>query len=174
DALGAHDLAAVDEAQTLMAQTHAQHRHAPGETLDHVIGHAGFARRLGSRRDHQAFDRAFAFERVCRDLVIAIHARIAAQSADRLHQVVRERIVVIDDGDHARLPSVVSRPSSARSSAWSNAFPLLMVSAYSRSGTESYTMPAPTPRCARPSFSNKVRIAIARSRLPCRSKYPTA
>src|SRR5262249_21323402 len=49
DALGAHDLAAVHEAQTLMSETHAQDRHLSGEALDHVVGHAGLARCLGSR-----------------------------------------------------------------------------------------------------------------------------
>src|SRR5262245_56328143 len=169
DALGAHDLAAVDVAEALMSEAHAQHRHAAREALDHVVGHPGLARRLGSGRNDEPVG-MLALQGVGRDLVVTIDARVAPQIAQRLHQVVGERVVVIDDGDHSGLPSAVSRPSSARSSAMSRAFPLLMVSAYSRSGTESYTMPAPTPRCARPSLSNSVRMAMARSRLPCRSK----
>src|SRR5207247_409163 len=71
--------------------------------------------------------------------IVAEDPHLARQFAQILDEVVRERVVVVDDNNHgvpwfARL---------TRSSARTNAFALFTVSTYSRSGTESATMPAP-------------------------------
>ena len=145
---GAHDAAAEGLDDGLVAEAHAEHRHAPGERADHVHRHARVARRAGPRRDAQVGRR----ERqrlVDRDLVVAAHVDLGAEHEEGLHQVVGERVVVVDEqqprpvrggvlrhgGSHDAPPAI----ASARA-----AEPLLaMISSYSLCGTLSATMPAP-------------------------------
>src|SRR5207247_4921557 len=94
-----------------------------------------------------------------RDLVVPAHGHLRAQRAQVLHQVVGEGIVVVDDRDHRS-------PRSARCTAIHSARPLLMVSSHSARGSESATIPAPTPQWARPLAYTSVRMVMARSRFP--------
>src|SRR4029453_3604566 len=103
---------------------------------------------------------------VGRDLVVPPHDRRRAQLAQVLREVERERIVVVDEESH--------RPASAIASACSIARALSRVSSYSAAGFESATIPAPAWMCARPFRIVMVRIAMQKSRLPAKSRYPTA
>ena len=102
--------------------------------------------------------------------IVAEDPHLARQFAQILDEVVRERVVVVDDNNHgvpwfARL---------TRSSARTNAFALFTVSTYSRSGTESATMPAPACTYARFPATTIVRMVMAVSIFPENPRYPTA
>src|SRR5262249_7082277 len=152
EARGAHDLAAVDLAERLMPETHAEHGHGAGELLDRRLADPGIAGFAGPRRDHEALG-LLRGERLGRDRVVAVDLELGAERAQVLHEVVGEGIVVVEDRDHAC-------PASARCSASHSARPLFIVSSHSNAGSESATMPAPTPQCAWPFLNTSVRMAI--------------
>src|SRR5262249_7398105 len=85
--------------------------------------------------------------------VVAPHDDVRAELAEEVREVVRERVVVVDQQDHRC--SV-----SARSTAASTAASLRRHSSCSAAGSESATMPAPAWRCATPSWSTIVRMAM--------------
>src|SRR4029079_14501944 len=66
----------------------------------------------------------------------------------------------------------VRRPE-AEATARTAAAALLYLSSHSRTHTESATIPPPACTYARPSLITAVRIAMAMSRSPWKSKYPT-
>src|SRR5688572_6920729 len=71
------------------------------------------------------------------DFVVAFHEYVATEHAEVLDEIVGERIVVIDDQQHAAYSSV------ARLIASTIAIALFTVSWNSLVGSESATMPAP-------------------------------
>src|SRR3989338_8444224 len=93
-----------------------------------------------------------------RDAIVAVHLDLGAQLLKILDEVVGERVVVVDDHDHAR--------ASARSMASIRAPALLTHSRCSCSGIESATMPAPACTCATPRAMTVVRMGMHESRLP--------
>ena len=76
--------------------------------------------------------------------VVAHDVHVRAQLAEILHEVVGERIVVVDDEDHDRCCAVAMRIARTEASS------LDPVSSHSVFGSESATMPAPTWIEARP------------------------
>lgn len=96
----AHDLSAVDLADGLVSETDAKNRTDTGEGLDDVAGHASLGRRAGTRRDHHAvgLQREGLLDR---NLVVAKDTLFHAQLAEILDQVERERVIVVDDQEHA-------------------------------------------------------------------------
>ena len=72
------------------------------EPADDLVGDAGLTRRARPRRDDDVA-RLQGGDLVGRDLVVAIDAHVdgCIQLAQTLHQVVGERIVVIDEQDHS-------------------------------------------------------------------------
>src|SRR5947207_2314922 len=87
------------------------------------------------------------------DPVIAVHRHFSAQLTEILHEVVGEGVVIIENEDHLRVRGrrfsvsvfrSMPERACAISMARNSALPLLSVSSYSRSGTESATIPAPT------------------------------
>src|SRR5262249_19537393 len=113
----------------------------------------------GAWRDHDALGRE-------RGHAVGVHGVVAhdpqlgAQLAQVLHEVVGERIVVVDDEDHARAPAAAIRKARIRPRA------LEHVSSHSVFGSESATMPAPTWIDARLPWHTIVRIVMQESRLP--------
>src|SRR5581483_1217444 len=103
-----------------------------------------------------------------RDRVVAMDDDVRAELGEEVHEVVRERVVVVDHQD-AHQP----RPS-ARSIAASSAASLRRHSSCSAAGSLSATMPAPACSSARPSCSTIVLIAIHASSGPSGSEYRTA
>src|SRR5437762_426287 len=79
-------------------------------------------------------------ERYC---VVADDVRVGPQLAEVLHEVVGERVVVVDDEDHARGPATAMRSARITPRA------LEHVSSHSVLGSESATIPAPTCTDAR-------------------------
>src|SRR5438045_954147 len=90
---------------------------------------------------------------VDRQLAVAHRHDLAAELLQEMYEVVRERIVVVDHEDHLA-------PASATSTAASSAASLFRHSWCSAAGSESATIPPPACRCATPSLSTSVRIAM--------------
>src|ERR1035437_268478 len=171
---GAHDPTAEHGADGLMAEAHAENGRRLAEVANDAHRHAGLFGAARPRGDHDAL-RRIGGERLERHGVVAHHADLRAQLAEVLHEVVGERIVVVDHEDHlssylSRGPTPVYKPACAISSARSRAFALSRVSSYSAAGLESITMPAPACTYALPADMITVRIAMQKSRLPAKSR----
>ena len=101
--LGAADTAPQRGNEALVPQAYAQER--PDCLATNFHGDSRFGRGAGARRDD---DRVVgARERVgCGQRVIAYDVHTGTEDADRLHQVEREAVVVVDEKDpHGRLVS---------------------------------------------------------------------
>ena len=98
----AHDAAAIDLADGLMAQAHAQDRHVAGGLFDHLQADAGLVGGAGAGRQHDAF-RLHRQRLGGRDLVIADHVHLRAQLAQIMEEVVGEAVIVIDQKKHGCL-----------------------------------------------------------------------
>ena len=98
---GALDDGAGGEADALVAQADAQHGEQWAEVADDVIGDAPLARRAGAGGDDDVRGPEIR-DLIDRDLVIAedLHLQPGRNFAKFLHQVVGERIVVIDQNEH--------------------------------------------------------------------------
>ena len=121
----------------LMPEANSQHGNPPHHLADDGDGHAGI---FGSSRaggNHQV-RRPEISRFPDSDLVMPPYRDPRSQDGQCLHQIVGERVVVIDEQDVPR-----HRPSSASESAASSAALFASTSACSRSGTLSATMPAP-------------------------------
>src|SRR5207253_9588221 len=102
-----------------------------------------------------------------RHLVVAKHVALRAQLGEVLHEVVGERVVVVDDRQpHHHIASAIS-------TALNMAPAFSSVSSNSRSGFESATTPAPAWTYTWPSATTIVRSVIAMSRLPPKPTYPS-
>src|SRR5882672_11627326 len=137
EAPGANHTAAKHPDQRLMAEADPEDRNALRKRLDHAHRDARVVRRPGPRRDREMcrYEGARRFDA---DRIVAKHAHVCAQDEERLHQVVSEGVIVIDQ-QQAR----AHRPSFASSSARLSAAPFARTSAYSAGGELSATMPAP-------------------------------
>ncbi len=138
---GAHDVAAEHLDDRLVTEADAEDRYLAREGTDHGHGDAGIARRAGARRDTEMrrLQRARLLDS---DRVVAMHEHVCAEHQERLHQVVGEAVVVVDQ-QQARGRVCHHRPSRAMSSARRNTSLLANTSRYSFCGTLSATMPAP-------------------------------
>src|ERR1043166_116374 len=98
DAIVTDDLAAERIADALMSQAHAERRNGWSEALEHVVRNPRLLRRARPRRDDDVA-RLHCRDLVERDLVIAVDAQIDARVhfPEPLHEVVSERIVVVDE-----------------------------------------------------------------------------
>src|SRR4051812_35922767 len=96
----ADDLPAENFADRLMAKTDAEYRGRLMKVADGIFRDSGIGRSPGPRRDHDTigFEPLHLLES---DLVIAIDADIFTELSKILNKVVGERIVVIDDKNHA-------------------------------------------------------------------------
>ncbi len=97
----ADDLAAERLADGLMAQAYSQDRQLAGELADAFHRDAGFGRGTRSGRDDQPVGLT-GEDLVDRDLIVAVDADIerGIDFPQPLHEVVGERVVVVDDLDH--------------------------------------------------------------------------
>src|ERR1044071_6950672 len=160
----AHHLATESLSNRLVPQAHAEERRDEGQR------NAGVVRRAGARREHDV-RRSQRRDFVYRDLVVAEHSHLRAELAQVLREVVGERVVVVDQRDHAASTSFSLEASSA---ALSSARALCWVSSHSERGSESATMPAAAWAWSFPSLTTAVRIAMATSMSPLKPRYPTA
>src|SRR3954451_25156864 len=143
-ALRAADLAAERLDDRLMTQADAERRHArvPHEA-DQLLG-----RPAGAGREDQVRRLELRVE-----LVRPLHGDFGPELAQVVREVVRERVVVVDEQDHRC-------SCSASSIAASRAASLFRPSWCSSAGSESATIPPPAWSSASPSTSTSVRIAM--------------
>src|SRR5919201_4329327 len=168
-----HDLcgtphgAAIGFAQALMTKTHAERWQRRSEFEEQILADAGIRRRPRPRRKHGGH--RIQFDDLGEgNLIVPPDRDSFTQLAQILHEVVRERVIVVDHQDELARGHGQPEPSSA----WSNAEALLRVSRNSSAGTESATMPAAAWTVAQPSFTTMVRIAMQASRSPVKLRYP--
>jgi len=90
------DLAAKMLPDRLMAETYAKDRQAIGKPLYHPKRDASRIRRPRPRRDQDTLRFEVIFYLIHRDLVIANNAHLGPKLAQILHEVVGERIVIVD------------------------------------------------------------------------------
>src|SRR6185503_10344694 len=83
----------------LMPQTDPKYRHPPTELADNVIRKPGFLRRTRSRGNQYSL-RLHRARLLHRQLIIPADFHFGIQFAEILHQVVGERVVIIDHQDH--------------------------------------------------------------------------
>src|SRR3569623_231804 len=98
-----HYSAAEGLTDTLVAETHAKQRKYSGIPADDVERHARLVGRTWARRDHDMVG-SEAPDLLDADLIIAVHAHIGAELAQILHQVVGERIIIVDHQQHDIIP----------------------------------------------------------------------
>ena len=92
---GADHVAAEDLADALQAEAHAEHRPFAGEAADERVRQAGVIRTAGPG----AYEDAVGVERIDlveRERVATMHERLGAEFPEVLHEVVDERVVVVD------------------------------------------------------------------------------
>ena len=154
---GVPDLAAEGLDDRLVAEADAERRRAWGQAAqdrERLAGGRGATRAW--RDDEVGGSQAVGLVGV--DLVVAADDDLGAELAEHVREVVREAVVIVDQQDHRR----ASASSIARSSAAS----FFRHSSCSSAGTESATIPAPACRCATPSLSTSVLIAMQVSSVP--------
>src|SRR6476620_5158587 len=100
---GADDLPAERDADALMSEAYAKHRNGRTEFPDQLDRDAGVFRAARSRRDYDVI-RAHRFDLVERDLVVAPDDRRRSKLAKILREVEGERVVVIEQKKHVRVP----------------------------------------------------------------------
>ena len=156
---GAAHHAAVDLADRLVAEADAEHRQARGaEVGDRVHADAGLVGRAGAGRDDEV-RRPRGGDLVERHVVVALDRDLGAELAQVLHEVVGERVVVVDH-EHARRGDdglaragsrstgvVIGRTPRGPARRRAAAPPPCSASLRTRvAGSESATMPAPACR----------------------------
>src|SRR3954451_4695141 len=151
------DLAAEGLDQCLVAEADAKSGHAGGEPFDDLDRGARVGGPPRTGRDDELRPRE-ALGLVGADRVVAMDDNLAAELAEHVHEVISERVVVVDEKDHSR--------ASASSIASSSAASLRRHSLCSAAGSESATIPAPACRRATPSWRTIVRIGMRVSSVP--------
>ena len=155
------DTRSADLGQGLVSEANAQDREASEEGLDQFHGSSRGFGPTGTGRN----DQVRGFERACSgwaELVVAMDQHLRVELPQRLNQVERERIEVVDQ-EHSRLHCTTS---GARAKARRMAPPLARTSSYSAAGRLSDTMPAPAWKDTRPARNISVRMAMAWFMLP--------
>src|SRR5205085_261026 len=138
------DLAAEGLDDRLVAEADAERRHPrPSDELDDAL-----RRPAGAGRDHEPVG----LDLLEAGLVVSLDDDLGPERPEQVREVVRERVVVVDEQDHAA--------ASDRSIAASSAASLRRHSSCSAAGSESATIPAPAWRWATPPASTIVRIAM--------------
>ena len=130
-ALGARDDPAERGRQRLVPEADPEDRQPLERRVDQGRCDSGVLRPTRPGRDHDV-GRLERQRRLHLDRVVTVHDRLGAQAGDRLHQVVGEGVVVVDQQD-ARRTAEAHSPSSASSMAERSTEALASTSSYSRS-----------------------------------------
>ena len=100
EARGADDVASVNLPDALMAEAHAEDGNFSTEMPNHIATDTGIGGRAGAGGDDYFFGREL-LDVGNGNLVVAFYKKLRTKFAEVLNEVVGERIVVIDDEDHA-------------------------------------------------------------------------
>ena len=162
-----HDDAAEKFADCLLPEAHAENRPARGDApAHHVHRLTGIGRTTGSGPDADGVrvrDRAL----VQALLVVAHDVDPRAERTEEVREVIRERIVVIDEQDGGASRGRL-QPSTSRTMRV-----FAKISSYSASGSLSATMPAEACQYARPPAVATLRRMMHESMSPSKSMCAT-
>jgi hypothetical protein len=100
---GAHDLRAEMLGYRLMPEAHSKQRNAPRKVPYDVQRNASVAWSARPRRKND-MGRLHRFDIVDSDRVVSVHAYQSTQSAKGLNEVVRKRVVIVDNEKHSTRP----------------------------------------------------------------------
>jgi len=98
--LRAYHFTAKSRTNGLMSQADAEQRNLPGKVANQIDADSRVLRSARTGRNQDAF-RPHCLDFADADLVIATHLDLRAQFAEVLDEVVSERVVVVEDEDHA-------------------------------------------------------------------------
>jgi hypothetical protein len=84
----------------LVTEADSKDRELSGKTIDHVQGYSRIIRSSGAGRDQDVLGFKVGLDLVDRNLVVSNHAHHGAQLTEILHEVVRERVVVVYNKNH--------------------------------------------------------------------------
>lgn len=98
--VGPDDIAAEHFADALVPEADAEERNRGSEGPDDISADSGLGRGAGSGRDTNPLGRLLA-NLIERDAVVPMHFHRGPQLSEILDEVVGERIVVVDDEEHA-------------------------------------------------------------------------
>src|ERR1700730_15485493 len=99
DSSGSNNFASEHLADTLMAWTDTKHRYSRAEMADNVVADPGVIWCTRPRRNTNSL-RLHLFDFFNRSLIISSDSYLRTKFSKMLNQVVRKRIVIIDDEDH--------------------------------------------------------------------------
>src|ERR1019366_10028976 len=179
--------ATVGLADRLVPEAHPEDGDAGAEGADQLHRDPRLGGRLRAGRHHHRGRPALG-DGGHRGGVIAHHDAARPQLAQPPDQAEGEGVVVVDNDDrisqvplgqeellvHDRRPSAPLSDGHTASAARTRSRSLLSISRASSAGSESATIPAAAWRWSRPWRTTAVRSAIAVSRLPRKSRHPTA
>ena len=114
---GVLDPSAKGGTDRLVAKTYSENRDVVAQPPDQVDRDTCVGRITGARRDNDQIG-SEAGDLFDGHLVVAVHDTLGAKLSHVLHEVVDERVVVVDDADHAAAGSAIFRSalgSQARS-----------------------------------------------------------
>src|SRR5215472_16265081 len=86
-------------ADCLVPEANAEHRNFVSKMPDEIDADAGFPWRARAGREHNPLG-THGFDFFHRDLIVSPHLDSGAEFSKVLHQVVGERIVVVENEDH--------------------------------------------------------------------------
>ncbi len=112
--LSSDDRGAVDFGKALVTNANAEHRNPRTEVFDDISRQSSFGRSTGAGRDDDSLGVKI-FDLLERDLIIALDAyfRFRVNFTNSLHEVVSERIVVIEQKDHRGEPTLKNEKHGA-------------------------------------------------------------
>src|SRR5436305_7727389 len=156
DLFGTDNIAAKGRPDCLMPKADPKNRDLPRKVFDQINADSSLLWSAWAGRDQDMIGLSL-FDFFRSDLVIAAHLDLLPQFAQVLHQVVSERIVVVEDEDHAKTRTQFSRqprPYFVRSS--------------------SNTAAKGSENCCRKSFSSTRSAGADTSRIPVSSWISTS
>src|SRR3984893_7423234 len=152
-ARGAGDSPANHLANTLMAKTNSENRHAPGIFPHEPHRHSRLVRRARSRRNYDGFGYL-----ARQGGIVAHDFRYGTQFTEIIGDRVHERIVIVDDENHLA--------NSFAPKASNIALALSSVSSYSAAGSADVTIPPPACTTQGPPRKLAVRMTMLVSMVP--------
>src|SRR6185436_2652061 len=97
----ANNLSTEELSDRLMAKAHSENGGVLGKSLDNVQRNSCVIRGSRARRDQYSIGRKFIYlVNLC--LIVSKHLHIRAKLAQILNEVVRERVVIVDNNEHSR------------------------------------------------------------------------
>ena len=99
-ASGRHDPPAEGFCDALMSEAYPEDRYFSAQPPDQIHGYAGASGPAGSWRNQDPL-RGAVPDLIDPDPIVPLDLQVGPEGTQRLHQVVGERVVVVDQEDHS-------------------------------------------------------------------------